>query len=30
MVHGIEGILDIQVQQDYRVLGVALVLKKAL
>ncbi|MEI7746156.1 MAG: hypothetical protein WCJ28_01310 [Actinomycetota bacterium] len=30
MIHGIESVLDIQVQQDYRVLGVALIFKKAL
>ena len=30
MIHGVESVLDIQVQQDYRVLGVALILKKTL
>ena len=28
MIHGVESVLDIQVQQDYRMLDLALVLKK--
>jgi hypothetical protein len=30
VIHGIESILDVQVQQDHRMLGVALVLQKTL
>jgi hypothetical protein len=30
MVHGIKGVLDVQVQENYRMLGVALVFKETL
>ncbi len=30
MVHGIRGVLYVQLQQDYKMLGVALVIKKTL